>query len=191
MSAIEKPPTIYVDEQDPSVTGLGWTIDTLETLDWALSRVADLESEISENEAVAARAHAAVDMKTAQLNARAMRGAAFFRQQIAAYAQAHREELLKGGKKKSRNLLHGVVGWRSSGGGLEVTDREALLAWAKNQPAELGLLRVKLEPDLVAIKAHAKAHNLIPPGMQEKPEAEELKIEAQPVALPAMKEKHQ
>jgi phage host-nuclease inhibitor protein Gam len=165
----------YVDEVDQEVRP-GWRIDTLATADWCLSRVADLEKEIEENEAIAADAIRRVEERTKQLNAKAMRGATFFRQRLVEFAQANREQLLKGGKKKTRELQHGCISWRKRGGGLVVVDRDQLLAWAQRQPVELGLTRVKEEPEVATIKAYAARTNTIPPGMTDAPEEEDLHI---------------
>lgn len=176
----------YIDEQDKSVGNapmMAWTIESLGSADWALSRVGDLEAEIAENESIAAEAIARIEERTRLLNERANRGVRFFRGKLAEYAEAHRAELLKGGKAKSRKLLHGQIAWRAKGGGLVVTDAAALLAWAQRQPAELELTRVKEEPALAAIKAHAEANGLIPPGMTATESTDELKITATGLGL--------
>lgn len=179
------PPAIeYVDEQDPTA-GPGWRITDLSTADWAFARVADLEQEISENEAVVSQAMARLEDRLKRMNDRAMKGVAFFRSQLEAYATANREQLLKGGKKKSRELAHGKFAWRKSGGGLVVKDEAALLAWAQSQPVELGLVRIKEEAAIANIKKHAAAKSLIPPGMTETEAAESLDIEATLPELPA------
>ena len=169
----------YQDEEMPEARP-GWHIGDLGALDWALSRVADLEREMAENERLAALAIERIRLRTLKLNERAARGVQFFSGRIREYAELHRAELLGGGKKKSRALVHGTVGWRKKGGGLSVTDVEALLAWARAQPVEAELLRIKEEPALSAIKKHYAATGEVPDGCDVEPEVEEftLKTEA-------------
>lgn len=144
------PPEIsdYVDEEVPH----GWTISNLASADWALSRVADYEREIAENKQLLADGIARLKLKTDALNAKAEKSVAFFTWQLKRWATQNRPLLLKGGKKKSRPLLYGTIGWRASGGGFEVVDKDALLAWAQKQPVEFNLVRVTEEPAIQAIK---------------------------------------
>lgn len=167
----------YEDEENPLASeGGGWRVQSVVDLDWAMKRLAAHEATIAENEEMAAERHAEIDRRLLRLNDNAMKGVRRFRQMIEEYAQTHRDELLGGGKKKSRSLLHGTVGWRQRGGGLEVVDAAALLAWAQSQPIELGLTRMKEEPCLTEIKAVAKRDAVVPPGMQMAPLVDELQI---------------
>jgi phage host-nuclease inhibitor protein Gam len=172
-----QPEPSYQDETDPAVRE-GWQIDSIGSLEWAMSRVADLETEAAENEAALAEAHRRLDARAAQLADRVKRGIGFFKAAVLRYMEAHRPELLKGGKKKSRVLLYGSVGWRASGGRLRVLDREMLAAWAAKQPVELGLFRIKIEPEMKVIQAYAKAGNLIPPGCEWESEHETAYVNA-------------
>lgn len=158
--------------------GPGWHIGDIESLDWALSRIADLQREIAENERVAEAAKIRIDSRTALLNARAVRGVEFFEGRIREYALLHRKDLLGGGKKKSRTLAHGSVGWRNRGGGFKCNDKDSLLAWARQQPVELGFVRLKEEADWSAIKAYCETSGEVPPGVDVEPEAEELQVKA-------------
>lgn len=176
----------YIDEEAPHVT-TGWRVRDIQDADWALSRVQALEAEMSENEALAGAAIERLEFaigrireRTRHLNDRAMRGVTFFRDRVAAWATENRGLLLKGGKKKSRDLIHGRIGWRATGGGLEVVDDVALLGWAKEQPPDLELVRSTEEPAVGLIKKHAKAQGLVPPGMRENPGREELFIDVEP-----------
>lgn len=163
----------YQDEQSPDVRE-GWHILDLATADWTLSRLADLQQEIAENRKLEEEAILRIRGRATKLQERAERGIAFFESRLREYAESHREELLKGGKKKSRNLMHGSIGWRKAGGGLSVVDPAALLAWAREQPVELELLRIKEEPALAAIKVLHSTTGEVPPGTDLKPEFEEF-----------------
>lgn len=177
----------YQDEEDQRATD-GWHIQDIETLDWALSRMADLKREIAENESVMEAAIIRLRMRTAKLNERAARGVTFFEGRVREYAEIHRKDLLGGGKKKSRALPHGVVSWRKSGGGFKANDKEALLAWAQKQPVELGFIRFKEEPAWDVIKAHCEKTGEAPPGVDVEPESETFKVE--PISMEAKSGTH-
>jgi len=155
-----------------------WTIQDLATADWALSRIADLEREIAENESLAETAIARIKLRTELLNERASKGLAFFRSRIEGYAQANREHLIPG-KKKTRSLLHGSISWRSTPERLKVVDASATLTWAQTQPIEAGLIRIKEELDKPALNALFKSTGEMPPGTELEPAKEELQIKAE------------
>ena len=161
----------YEDATDPTVRD-GWAIADIGSLEWAMSRIADLQEEQAENEVALAEAHKRLDARAAQLQDKVNRGLGFFKGAVMRYMEAHRAELLKGGKKKSRSMLYGILGWRSAGGRLKVTDKDALAAWLMQQPVELGLYRVKVEPEMRALQDYCRSANIIPPGTELDPERE-------------------
>ena len=175
LAAEPGPEERYVDAEDDTVRD-GWRVENVQSLDWALSRIADLEREQAENAAIVEEHIQRLRLRLERLNAKAERGLRFFRSQVQAYADAHRHELLGGGKKKSRALPHGTVGWRKRGGGLTVVDKDALLAWARKQPIEAEVIRIKEEPALDAIKRAFRASGEVPEGCDVEPESEELII---------------
>lgn len=170
-------PEPYVDEADPQVRG-EWRVQNEGDLDFAFARLAHLEQEVATNEELGVRAIARVEERVRQLNAKADRGIKFFRFRIEEFARNNRDRILGGGKKKSRDYPNGRIAWRKRTGGLVVDDDAALLAWAQSQPMELGLVRIKEAPDLKAIQAFARAHNLVPPGMSERDAGEDVAITA-------------
>lgn len=164
----------YEDEQDPSVGG-AWIIRDLGSADWALSRVADCQAEAAE---IGRQADAAIERirkRAEQLKEKAARGEAFFRARLLMFAETHRDELLTG-KKKSREFVHGRIGWRKKAERLVVSDRDALLAWLAAQPVESGLYRVKLEPEMRALQEAFKSQGILPPGCDHEPETETIDI---------------
>lgn len=165
----------YQDEEDANV-GLGWTPRNLTDLDWAIERHGALQRQIDENNAVLAERIAQLKLRNENNNAQAMRGIAFFAAKIREYANAHRDELLGGGRKKTRDLPSGSVGFRKCGGGLKVVDKDAVLKWCQAQPIETGVLRVKEEPAVDAIKRHYGNTGEVPPGCDVEPEREEVVI---------------
>ncbi len=164
--------------EDPITGGLrpGWQIETLEQLDWALSRIADLEEERAENQRILQAAIDRLTVKQERLDAKIERGLLFFNFEVEHYVTMNRDTILKGGKAKSRGFLHGRIAWRKVGGGLVINNKEALLAWAKEQAIELEFVRIKQEPDVAAIKQWFKKTGEIPPGTDELPVREQLHI---------------
>lgn len=177
LAAEPGPEERYIDSEDETVRD-GWRIESVSSLDWALSRIADLEREQAENTAIVEEHIARLRLRLEKLNAKAERGLKFFRSQVQAFADAHRAELLGGGKKKSRALPHGTVGWKKVPAKAVVTDEAALLEWARKQPVEREVLRVKEEPAWSAIKALIEEGVELPPGTELTPEGETLTIKA-------------
>lgn len=155
-----------------------WQVTDLGSLDWTLSRIADLEREVEENDKLAALAIDRIKVRTEALNERAQKGVDWFRTKATAYVEEHKSELLGGGKKKSRTLLHGIIGWRKTGGKLEVKEPEVALEWARSQPVETGVLRIVEQLDKKAVNAIHEKTGEVPPGCDVSPDAEELKITA-------------
>jgi phage host-nuclease inhibitor protein Gam len=172
--------SLYVDEDRPEVREGEWKVEELSSADWALGRLGELEREIEVNESIAAQRIAEIEARTARLNARAKKGVDFFRAQLEAYAATHRTELLGTGSRKTRGLPNGSIGFRKSGGDLKTVDREALLTWAREQPVELELVRMKEEPCLNEIKKLAKEKSFVPPGMEKEPEGETIEVRTTP-----------
>lgn len=182
MGAIEREPVqtsapvpAYEDADRPEVNER-WSIGSVAELDWALERIAALEAEQASNAAIIEEKIAWLKLRLERINATPANGIAFFKGRIGEYAQAHRDELLGGGKKKSRTLPHGSVGWKKVGGGLKVLDKDALLNWAREQPVELGLVRIKEEPAVDEVKRAFKTNGEVPPGCDVDPERDELVI---------------
>jgi phage host-nuclease inhibitor protein Gam len=154
----------------------GWRVDSLESLDWALSRMADLQEEMAENERLLKEAIQRARLKTMALNERLAKGLDFFERQVRSYVEPHKQLLLKSGKKKTRVFLHGSISWRTKSARLEVKDAEAALEWARTQPVESGVLRIKEELDKRAVGALHEKTGELPPGCELTEETEELSI---------------
>lgn len=173
------PPEIegYEDSENPEVRGR-WQIENMPSADWALARLAECEAEAAEIERQAQAAIARVKARAEELKAKAGRGANFFRFKLLDFAERHRAVILGSGKKKSRDLLHGRIAWRSKPGRLVVEDAAALEAWLLAQPVERGLYRMKVEPEMRAIQALYAEHGECPPGCGIKVEPETISITA-------------
>jgi phage host-nuclease inhibitor protein Gam len=172
----------YLDDEDSGTVETAWRCENKPTADWIMRRLAALRAEEASIDAQAAATIKRVEERAAQLKMRIERGIGFFTFHLQSYCEREKAALLGGGKKKSADLLHGRIGWRSVGGKLKVVDKDALLAWLETQPAELGLYRVKLEPEMRAIQDRFRADGVIPPGCEYQPQedhfyAEPLKLE--------------
>lgn len=168
----------YVDEERPETRDAGWRIDDLADADWALMRIAQLEAEKAEIADLAKRRIEEIRLRADALAAKSDRGVRFFVAHLRQYAETHKAELLKGGKAKSRTLIHGRIGWTKRGGDPVVRDAEALEAWALQQSPETGFLRVKSEPAWDSIKQHIKNTGEVVPGVELSEEVEEFQVKA-------------
>ena len=99
------------------------------------------------------------------------------RERIAAFAEPNKADILIG-KKKSRELLAGTLAWRKKQPKLVVKDEEQLLEWLPSQDPKL--YRVKIQPELAALKELVATTGVIPPGCDYEPERDELSIKATP-----------
>jgi phage host-nuclease inhibitor protein Gam len=154
-----------------------WRIESLQSADWSMRRIAECEAEAAAIDTQFEAAVARLVARRDALKSKAERGATYFRNRVAEYAERERATLLHG-RRKSRDLLHGRIGWRSKAERLEVVDKDALVAWLSAQPVESGLYRVKVEPELRALQERFKATGEIPPGCDVKPAEETIAVEA-------------
>lgn len=172
-------PLPYVPpEPEESNTDIGpdWRVTSVKDMDFALLRIRELKAEIAAQEDVAQTRILEIQERAAHVTKRARWLVGFFESHIRAFAQQNRDALLGHGRKKSVDLIHGSVSFRKCGGGLAVTDREALTKWAEEQPVESGVLRVKTEVDVNAVKARFKELGEVPPGTDVEPEREEILV---------------
>lgn len=166
---------LYVDSERPEAREGGWPgIQSLDDLDWALGRIADLRREQTENNEVAQARIDNLRMRLDLLNRSLERGISFFEGHVRLYAEQHRAELLGNGKQKSRKLPSGVVSWRSRPAQLEVRDEVAALFWAEAN----GCAKTKTSLDKAALAERFKATGEVPEGCEVVPEHEDLSIKA-------------
>jgi phage host-nuclease inhibitor protein Gam len=173
----------YEDAANPEVRG-AWAIETVQSADWALLRKGECEAEIADIDAMEKAAISEIRQRAARLRERAERGVRFFEFKLVEWMEKNRATIVHG-KKKSRPLLHGTVGWRAKPERLEVVHPDMLMAWLAAQPVESGLYRVTLEPEMRAIQERFKTSGEIPPGCEIRPERDEpyTKCEAPTTAL--------
>jgi len=155
-----------------------WEITNQTSADWGMQRLAECLAEVDE---IGRQYQAAVDRlikRRDELVARAERGIGYFRFKLEQWAEHNRSALLKG-KAKSVQMLHGCLGWRKSGGRLKVEDKDALAAWLSGQPIELGLFRMKIEPEMRALQDYCRQANVVPPGCVLEPERDDFYVRAE------------
>jgi phage host-nuclease inhibitor protein Gam len=156
--------------EDEDAPPIGWTPTTLEDAEFCLKRLGAAQAELAEYERLFEWNVQQLKAQHEKFISRAKNREALFSSYLKAYAEENKDVLLKGGRKKSRELYNGTLGWRSPSPGLEVKDDAALLAWAKEQPEELGLVRTKEEPAVAKIQEHFKATGEVPPGTEPRPD---------------------
>ena len=172
-------PLEYVDDERPEVRG-PWTPKDIADVDWALRRLAEAEDDAAQIHAQAGTAIAAVRAREAELVARVSAGGAYFRERLLTWARVNPDAVCRGAKK-SRDMLHGRVGFRARAGKLEIADKDALEVWLLAQPPDLGLYRIKAAPNMAEIQALYERTHQVPPGMTYVPEADEPYVK--PVSL--------
>lgn len=161
----------YVDEEDDRIR-VGWEVGNEEQLDWALKRRGELIAMQRANQRIFEAHVERMAHRLEKLNSPLEGGVAFLTGCIQTYVFNNRVRVIGSGKKKSRNLLHGTVGFRKTGGGLVVNDAAKLLAWARSQPVELGYVRITEAPALDEIKRLHKRTGELFPGTDLSPEVE-------------------
>jgi ssDNA-binding Zn-finger/Zn-ribbon topoisomerase 1 len=166
----------YTDEEDERVSD-GWSIATLADADWALKRLGDLKAEIASHQEIHERNVARLKLRLEHLVAKAERGVAFFEGQLKAFAESNKDKLLTG-RKKSRELQHGVLGFRAPRGGLQLTDPDKFVRWAEENKLEQ-LLRKTLAPAMAEVQKFHTETGMVPPGTEVKPTTED-KFYAEP-----------
>jgi phage host-nuclease inhibitor protein Gam len=164
------------EERGELRTGV-WRPETDDDQEFVLRRLAECEAERDRINAAAAEAMNQIEARRALLTERAQRGIAFFTAAAVEYVERNRSRLLTG-KRKSVDFLHGSVRIRSSAERIEVTDKDALVAWLSAQPVESNLYRTKIEPALKELQERYKKDGLVPPGMDVKPASESVSVEA-------------
>ena len=105
--------------------------DTAEKVDWVLGKIA------------AARGEANLIRSNMELMAREHdRAADALEWKFGPALQTWLRAELEGGKKKSKRLPHGVLGYRTKPAGVSVTDDAAALAWAQENATQAVTIRL-------------------------------------------------
>lgn len=175
MSAVEAAVNRLLDQAEDTPEGSDWKCDNLEKADWALKRLGEIYEEVAVNEAIAEKHIWSVTERLKRVNAPLTKSVEFFRSVLVEFAESHRDEIVRG-KKKTRELIHGKLSFRTKPGRLKVVDDAALLAWARARPVEEGLVRIKEEVCLREVQEHAEKEQFLPPGMEWEPESQSIEV---------------
>lgn len=173
----------YEDAERPEVRGPHWQIETLADADFALRRQGECLAEAAEVDAMERAAIAQIRARADKIRKAAMVGAGFFEAKVLAWMERNRDGIVKG-KKKSRSLLHGTVGWRSSTERLAVEDEAAVEEWLRMLPRDSPLARWKVEPAMQAINEEFKTAGIVPPGFKVVPSEDTPYVK--PAPIPAL-----
>jgi phage host-nuclease inhibitor protein Gam len=139
----------------------GFVVDSMDKAEWALSKIARSEHRISMLSELAAKAKARIDARLEQITKGDRASVANLGEMIRPWAEV---EVAKNEKRKSIQLLGGVVGFRQSPGRVEVTDEAAAISWllAKN---ESECIRIKQEINKIAVKKRIEQTGELPAGI--------------------------
>jgi phage host-nuclease inhibitor protein Gam len=160
--------TLDAEELAPEGQGRAWTPPDIRAVEWCLEQIGQAESERAEIRAQMDAACAVIEKRGTSIIDKSERRAVR-------------------GKLKSRELLGGTVGFRSSGEKVAVTDPGSVIAWA--QEKHLDLLDLKPKIDKKALDRFVLTTGEIPPGVDVTPATETIHIKTNP--LPQLDTKHQ
>lgn len=152
-----------------------WSIEGRDSLEWAMGKLAEDVEEVRRIDAARDAAIARVNARAEELAAKVKARGAFLLGKVEEYARTHRKDLIRG-KTKTASLLHGDIQYRTSPEKIEVENAEPALDWARAQPVEADMVRVKYEINKRALNEHFKQTGEIPPGCVVHPESESIII---------------
>lgn len=138
-----------------------FTIDSLDTANWALSKISRAMARIAERRGAAEAYKAKIDAWLAGANETDGATVERLTDMLKPWAEV---EIAKAGKAKHVKLLGGEVGYRQSPGHLEVRDEAAAMAWAEAHCPEA----VKVEKRLVKtpLKEAIMKRGEVPDGVE-------------------------
>lgn len=139
----------------------------LSWLEYQLERIAELEKAMAQNEAVVAQAMERLKLRHEKVQEPLRNEKERLEAAVRGYAEVHRKALLVG-KRKSRALPAGKVGWRWKPEKLEVLQKGALHVWAE----ERHFIRTVEEPDMKAIRDYFQRTGEVPEGCEVRPPEE-------------------
>lgn len=114
---------------------------------WAMRKLADINSKIEENTAIANQEHDRINQWLEQVNNRFDQSKNYFESILEQYAREQRENA----NRKTIQLPHGVIKSRISNEKIRVEDTELFIKWAETNELN-DLVRIKKEPNAINIK---------------------------------------
>ncbi|MFV2030621.1 host-nuclease inhibitor Gam family protein [Neisseria sp. S1] len=116
-----------------------------------IRRIGDLQRDLKRLETEAGDKKAEIEEKYAELAAPLCAEITNLTERVAAYCEAHKDELTDGGKTKTVDFTTGLIKWRIRPPSVKVTGVAAVLAWLKDKAAYAEFVRTKQEIDKDAI----------------------------------------
>lgn len=116
-----------------------------------IRRIGDLQREVKRLETEAGDKKAAIEEEYAALAAPYCQEILALSESVAAFCEAHKDELTEQGKTKTVDFVTGLVKWRIRPPSVKVTGVAAVLAWLKDKTAYAQFVRTKHEIDKDAI----------------------------------------
>lgn len=172
---------VAVSEVDlPEGMEPAWRVTDVDSLEFAMRRAAEHRRKQEEDEALYKSRLARLKQWRDVEREKDERAALFFESHIRAYVEQNRSALFVG-KAKSRRFPFGRVGLKTKPARLKVVDADALLKWAREQPVEWELVRLKEEPAVSEIQrlffSRTSGEHNVPAGMALESESETLVAE--------------
>lgn len=116
-----------------------------------IRRIGDLQREVKRLEAEAGDKKAEIEETYAALAAPLCSEMTALTESVAAYCEAHKDELTDNGKTKTVDFTTGLIKWRIRPPSVKVTGMAAVLAWLSEKSAFAEFVRTKKEIDKDAI----------------------------------------
>lgn len=140
-------------------------------VDRRLAAIAGIETEMARNDQAAARRKAMIEDWRAGENAALERSAEYLRRDLEVIALSYPYA----GKRKSRELPHGVIGKKSSAERLAVVDPDAALEFAREHGLEIKVKESVAHATLVAFRSRSGG---LPTGTEIVPASEKPYVKA-------------
>jgi hypothetical protein len=120
---------------DPEVAERKFTVDSMESANWVLKKIAQAPDSLSQIQAMADAEYNAIQQRADDLKQAHINTIAFFQTAYGPQLEAWAAAELVGEKKKSKPLIYGKVGFKKSRDKVVVIDEDAAIEWcACNNP---------------------------------------------------------
>jgi len=140
--------------------------------DWALSKIGMCEGKMSQRTAFAIEQKERIDIWLAKENSKEAVLVDFLAEKLHPWL---RQELQDEKKKRSISLPSGKIGFRKTGGGIDITDEEKALKWAKEYCEEA--VKVKESVLKTPLKKHLESTGEIPDGCDSLPTVDKFYVD--------------
>jgi len=139
----------------------GFTIDSLQKAEWAMSKIGRAETEIYRFTLMADTMKERINARLEVILKKHLGTIETMEILLRPWADV---EIAKAGKAKSMKLLNGTVGYRTAPNHLKVNDEVAAVAWLKDHAA--GCVRVKEEVKKTETEKFIEENGEMPAGVE-------------------------